>query len=414
MIISRFCPSPTGSGLHLGSLRTMLTSHIIARQNNGQFIFRIEDTDQIRSLKSTEEKILQSLEWLGVDYNGPVERQSDNSERYDIVISKLLEHGLVYYCGCSVADLKNMKAHQIRTKGRIGYNSRCRDSNHSEGTLRLNVKAVCKTFGITRVEVNDDIMGHHLYDYRDVLDVVLSRGDGTPTYILANTVDDTLNNVNYITRGADLYPQTATQVVLRMAIQHVMQLPQQPARYAHLPLITDIKKSKLSKRDPNTKGLMDYKELGYMPDAVMQFALQLGNKSIPLDIPMSFDEMVKAFDITKSRASNTAYQDHTLLFVNRLHIRATDSNTLSAMLQELYGTTADAKLIDLFKFRVSTLKQLHEHLQAVLRAVTDYPEEVQKLRQENFSATVCQSFRRTILHDLETAPLDEVYELLAC
>jgi hypothetical protein len=84
------------------------------------------------------------------------------------------------------------------------------------------------------------------------------------------------------------------------------------------------------------------------------------------------------------------------------------------MLQELYGTTADAKLIDLFKFRVSTLKQLHEHLQAVLRAVTDYPEEVQKLRQENFSATVCQSFRRTILHDLETAPLDEVYELLAC
>jgi len=410
---TRFAPSPTGmSGLHLGSLRTMLTSWLVARQGQGQFRFRIEDTDRIRSLKETEEKIMNGMEWLGIDYDGPVERQSDNSERYTTIINKMLEYGLAYYCNCSVDYLKHMKAHQIRTKARIGYNSRCREDNHDTGTLRLNVKAVCKTMGITRVEVQDDILGNHRYDYRDVLDVVLVRADGTPTYILANTVDDTWNGIDYITRGADLFPQTATQVVIRMAILHVLGKPQAPIRYAHLPLITDIKKSKLSKRDPNTKGLMDYKAEGYMPNAVMQFALSLGNASIPIDHAMSFDDILQSFDITKSRASNTAYQDHTLLFVNRLHIRATDSAVLGAMLQDLYGTTADAKLIDLFKYRVSTLRQLNDHLQAVLRAVIDYPDEVQLLRQENFSATVCQKFRRSILHDLQTAPLEDVYGLI--
>lgn len=413
MVVTRFSPSPTGhSGLHLGSLRTALTSFIAAKQQGGRFILRIEDTDAVRSLKETEEKILKGMEWLGLVPDVQMPRQSERSGTYTEVTKALVKHGFAYYCQCTTEDLKAMKAHQIRTKGRIGYNSKCRDSLHTHGVLRLNVRKIAQTFGFKRLDIVDDIIGVHHVDYRDIPDTVLLRADGTATYILANTVDDCLAGVSYITRGSDLYPQTATQVLMYMAIQFVMELPRNDALYAHLPLITDAKKLKLSKRDPQTKGILDYKALGYLPDAISQFALSLGNKSIPIDKALSLEDMITMFDIKKSRASNTSFLEHTLDYVNRLHIRAKSADELAVLLKE-FGVTADSKLISLFQGRVNTVKELADNILAVLRAVTDHPQEVKKLQRENFSAVVCKEFRDKVLHHLPTPPLDTILEVLA-
>lgn len=404
----RFSPSNTGR-IHLGSLRTALTSYILAKQNGGSYILRIEDTDIARSSEEWTKNIMETFQWLGINHDGDVWTQMARHAQghYKTIADRLVATGFAYYCQCSVDELKRMKAHQMLTKARLGYNGQCKKHNHSSGVLRLNIKAIAESFGIPRVPIHDHILGHRTEDHRNLPDPVLLRADGTPTYLLANTADDALSGVSNVVRGCDLYPQTATQVLLYNAI-----CGWHPT-YCHLPLITDEKGNKLSKRNPEVRSILDYRDEGFLPDAIMQFAMSLGNKSIPTDRAVSFKELIEIFDIKQSRASNTGFADHKLLFLNRLHIRAMSNEALASILDKDYGLTVSPELVALFKERVSTLVELADHINFTITLIKANLDDLKKLALDNFSASSCKKFRGDILGGISTPPLNELLQLVA-
>lgn len=407
MIKTRFSPSNTGR-IHLGSLRTALTSYIVAKQKDGEYILRIEDTDIARSTDAWTDNILETFNWLGIKHDGDVWKQMERHAEghYYAIASNLFARGLAYYCNCSVDELKRMKAHQMMTKTRLGYNGQCKSREHTSGVLRLNIKAVAEEFRLQRIPINDSILGHRHEDHRNIPDPVLLRADGTPTYLLANTVDDALSGVTNVVRGCDLYPQTATQVLLYHAIVGWAPV------YSHLPLITDEKGNKLSKRNPEVRSILDYRDEGFLQDAVMQFAMSLGNKSVPTDRAIGFDELVKTYDVTKSRASNTGFADHKLLYINRLHMRAI-ANELLAEKLEAYDLTVSPDIVGLFKDRADTLVELAEQIKFTISLVKTNLDGLKKLAMDNFSATSCKKFREEALGGISTPPLDELLKVVA-
>jgi glutamyl-tRNA synthetase len=408
MKICRFSPSSTGR-IHLGSLRTALTSYILAKQAGGKYILRIEDTDVVRSSDEWTTNILDTFKWLGIQHDGDVWKQMERHAQghYTKVAEKLISKGFAYYCNCSVTELKNMKANQIMTKARLGYNGTCKDAKHAHGVLRLNIKAIVERFGMPRIPINDSILGSRTEDYRNLPDPVLLRADGTPTYLLANTADDAISGVSHVVRGFDLFPQTPTQVLLYHAI--VGWAP----TYCHLPLITDESGAKLSKRNPEVMSILEYKEQGYLQDAVMQFAMSLGNKSIPTDRAIGFDELVKTFDISKSRSSNTGFATHQLMHINRLHLRVIPDEKLSAILKDNYGIVVTPELAGLFKHRAGTLNELASNITFTIDLLKNHMDELRVLASENFGKTECKLFRSVVLQGRDTPPLEQLIKLVA-
>lgn len=413
MTITRFSPSNTSGGafgsIHLGNARTALVSYVLAKKAEGEFHVRIEDTDLVRSHKEHTVGILQALDWLGMKSDKEITYQTKIQETglYAEVAKTLVNKGFAYYCTCSVQTLKEMKANQIATKARQGYIGTCKDLGNTSGVLRLNVKAIAQAFGSERIFIDDIVLGMRHEDYRNLPDPVLLRSDGTVGYLLANTVDDTMAGINLIARGSDLYSQTALQVLLRLAIDGSR------VQYAHLPLMYNEAGNKLSKRSADTKGILQYKAEGYLPDAIIQFALSLGNTSIPTDRALSLQEIIESYDITKTNNKATSFVEHKITHLNKLHIRALDNERLSGILLENYGLAVEPQLIALFKMRVSTLNELADDLSFIISALKTHFDSLKKLVADNFSAPSCKSFREATLGGRKTPPLDQLVKLIA-
>ena len=418
----RIAPSPTGR-FHLGTTRTAVISRILAEQSGSAFILRLEDTDVARSTKEFEQNILDSMEWLGLTYTGPVLRQSRLTAegRYKELAELLLKNGLAYYCGCSMQDLQAMRAAQIATKSsHIGYTGLCRTSDHTSGILRLNIDA-CRMYlddkheygGKRDFHYTDHVFGVKHIDIRSMSDVVLARPDGSPTYIFANTVDDLLSGVTHIVRGSDINPQTPIQILLRMTLTRLLSLDQSLAipEYSHLSLVLDADNGKLSKRDPKTKAILDYKAEGYLPDAIIQFVTGLGNTSISYDQAMSHEEVVRTFDVAKSKRINVAFSEHMLRHVNKLHIRATADERLCTLVKDLYGDAISPRLMHLYKERAHTLEDISILHRKVEAGVSTFKDKLEEVHKNGYKPIECKEFRATsALQD--TPPLEELY--IAC
>lgn len=404
----RFSPSPTGK-LHLGSLRTALISYFTSEK----FVLRIEDTDAKRSTKESEVEIIDTFQWLEIPIEGDVVRQSQQEAdgAYRGIVDALVAQGYAYYCNCSVDQLKEMKSQQIKNKERrLGYNGKCREAKNDigSGVVRLNSRKIGEERGDKFFTFEDDVFKTRRVDFRDVPDAVLLRANGTATYVLANTIDDMQAGVNYIARGADIITQTATQMALREAIAWSTSMANPTVQYSHLPLILGGRKEKLSKRNPDTKSILEYKQQGYTKEAIVQFVMSLGNKSIPTDRALSMQEMHTAYDVKHLRRNDTAFLEHKLLHLNALHIKRMSVEDISNDIYELYGTRIDSKLLSGFHYRAQTLLELKQKCGEFTDAIAAHKPELEQLQKSGFSIEGCKEFRREALRGMRTPPLKEL------
>lgn len=312
----RIAPSPTGS-LHVGTGRAALFNWLFARHHGGVFIVRIDDTDRERSTAESEEDILDSLRWLGLDWDegavvgGPhgSYRQSDRFDRYKEVAEGLVETGAAYYDDRPADQLEALRQQAQKEGKHPGHYIRRPDVDSSEGVIRFSIPQS------DAIEFEDVIRGSMRFEPRDVDDFVILRSNGTPTYHLASTVDDVDYEITHVARGEDLLPSTPKHVLLTRALGAEIPI------YAHLPLLFGTDGKKLSKRHGATS-LSAYRDEGYLADAVFNYLALLGWSLDGETEIFSREEAVAAFDLTDVSRNPAVFDPEKVAWMNGEYIRA--------------------------------------------------------------------------------------------
>lgn len=319
-VITRFAPSPTGM-LHVGGARTALFNYLFAKQNNGKFILRIEDTDKERSKKEFEEDMINSLKWLGINWD-EFYRQSERTEIYKKYLEKLLKEGMAYIS----EELEG----------------------NSKSVIRLRNKN-------KKISFDDLIRGKIEFDTTELSDFVIAKNKETPLYHFAVVVDDSEVGVTHVIRGEDHISNTPRQIL----IQEALGLPR--PIYAHIPLILGSDRSKLSKRHGESS-VMKYKDLGYLPEALVNFIAFLGwNPGTEKEI-YSMEELIKDFSLKKIQKSGAIFNIARLDWLNKEYIKKADPDELKEWI-EPYIPKSNSKIINLLKERInklSDIKNLYE------------------------------------------------------
>ena len=307
-VVTRFAPSPTGT-LHIGGVRTALFNYVYAKQNEGLFLVRIEDTDKERSKKEYEKNILDSLASIGLS---PDEKPINQSERNDVYVDaakKIFESGNAYWCDCSKEELEEMRKQQEKDGKKPMYDGRSRNKGlkQSENTvLRL------ATPEDGEIVVNDLIRGKVVFQNSELDDLILLRSDGTPTYHLCNVVDDFEQNVTTVIRGEDHLSNTPRQIHIQNALGY-------PAlEYAHLPLVLGPDKRRLSKRHAATS-LEEYKSDGYLDSAILNTLARLGWSKGDQEV-FYMEDLIRDFNISDVQKAGAIFDITKLDWLNTQHI----------------------------------------------------------------------------------------------
>ncbi|OEU65563.1 MAG: glutamate--tRNA ligase [Desulfovibrio sp. S3730MH75] len=308
--VTRFAPSPTGH-LHIGGARTALFSWLLARHNGGKFVLRIEDTDQKRSTQEYTDAILESMKWLGMDWDGELMYQSERFDLYNSYIDKLIETGHAYWCDCSSEQVDAMREKAMKEKRKPKYDGSCREKNIGPGENRV---VRFKTPVEGRTSFNDMIKGPITVENIELDDMILRRSDGAPTYNLAVVVDDHTMNVTQVVRGDDHINNTPRQVLIYKALG--WDVP----RFGHVPMILGPDKKKLSKRH-GALSVMEYEKMGYLPEAVVNYLVRLGWSHGDQEI-FSKDELIKLFNTEHLGNSASVFDTKKLDWVNCEYIKA--------------------------------------------------------------------------------------------
>jgi glutamyl-tRNA synthetase len=312
----RFAPSPTGYP-HLGNIRTALFNWLFARHCGGTFILRIEDTDQARKVEGAVEAIISSLQWLGMDWDEGPYYQSQHLDMYREYGEKLVNEGKAYYCYCSAERLDAMRREQVKLKQPPGYDRHCRDLAHKGTSAAAPGVAPVIRFKSPlegRTVITDLIRGDVFFENSTLDDFVLLKSDGYPTYHLANIVDDHHMQISHVMRAEEWLSSTPRHVLLYAAFGW------QPPRFAHLPMILGSDKSKLSKRHGATS-INEYRELGYLPEAMINFLSLLGWSLDDKTEIMTRDEIIKNFTIERVSKTAAVFNVAKLEWMNGLYIR---------------------------------------------------------------------------------------------
>ncbi len=322
----RFAPSPTGFP-HVGNIRTALFNWLFARHSGGSFIVRIEDTDVARKVEGATEAILDGLRWLGLDWDeGPQKGgnygpyfQSQRLDKYQSVARQLVEQGDAYYCYCSTQRLDEMRKEQARLKQPPGYDRRCRNLTPEE-------KQRFESEGITPVvrfktplngqtAFNDLIRSDVVFDNTTIDDFVLLKSDGYPTYHLANVIDDHLMEISHVLRAEEWLSSTPRHLMLYRALKF------QPPLFAHMPMILGTDRSKLSKRH-GAVSITDYKEQGFLPEAMFNFLALLGWSLDDKTEIMSREQITASFSIQRVSKTAAIFNIEKLNWMNGAYIRS--------------------------------------------------------------------------------------------
>ena len=300
-IITRFPPSPTGY-LHIGRARTALFNYLFAKHKQGKMIFRIEDTDRARSKKEYEENIIECLEWLGISYDSGPYRQSERNEIYTRYIRKMIEGGQAYISKESTTDEE--------IEGDVDNQSRGDDGKHP-GKKRSEVIRFKNPNKV--IKFTDLIRGEIEFDTTELKDFIIARSIEEPLYHLTVVADDFEMGITHVIRGDDGISNTPRQILLQEAIGAPRPI------YAHVPLILAADRSKLSGRH-GAIAVTEYRKLGYLPEAVINFLALLGwNPGTDQEI-FSMDELITAFDISKVQKSGAVFNLEKLKWFNRQYI----------------------------------------------------------------------------------------------
>ena len=307
MITTRFAPSPTGF-LHIGGVRTALFNWLYAKKNSGKFLLRIEDTDRERSSKEAIKKIIDGLNWLGLENDGEIVYQHKNEERHIEVAHILLEAGFAY---------------------------RDWELENDYGDLEKNHAIRFKTPKEGETIINDKVQGDVEIKNKEIEDFVLLRSNGTPTYMLSVVVDDYDMNVTDIIRGDDHLTNAAKQKLIYDSLK--WECP----TFTHIPLIHGQDGSKLSKRH-GALGIEFYKEEGYLPEALINYLLRLGWSHGDQEI-FSLEEMIKYFSIEKIRKSPSKFDIDKLNDINSIYLKNTPIETLISKIDSSYSNLSEKK-----------------------------------------------------------------------
>lgn len=321
-IRTRFAPSPTGY-LHIGGARTALFNWLFTRHHQGVFILRIEDTDAERSTQEAIQAILDSMTWMGLDWDEGPFYQTQRYELYQKHAYRLLETGHAYRCYCSPEEL-DAKRKQAIAEGRPhGYDRTCRErTDHPEGqpfVIRFKTPLEGDTI------VHDLVQGDVTFPNEELDDLVLLRSDGSPTYNFCVVVDDATMQISHVIRGNDHLSNTPKQILLYQALGYP--LPQ----FAHIPLILGEDRTKLSKRHAAT-AVLSYQEAGFLPEALVNFLVRLGWGHEDQEI-FTMPEMIDSFTLEGVVKSSGVFNTEKLLWLNQHYIKETSPERLAPLLK---------------------------------------------------------------------------------
>ena len=320
----RFAPSPTGY-LHIGGLRTALYNWLFARQQGGAFILRIEDTDQSRRKEGAVENLLEALEWAGLDIDegphvggdlGPYV-QSERLETYHRHVQQLLDEGHAYRCFCTPERLEQLREQQRRIGIASRYDRHCRNLPPGDAEARAAEETHIVRLAVPesgRIIVKDIVRKKAAFDLATVDDQVLLKGDGFPTYHLANVVDDHLMRVTHVIRGEEWLPSMPKHLLLYRAFGW------EPPQFAHLPLLLNQDRSKLSKRQGHV-AVEEYRDQGILPQALVNFIALLGWHDQSDQDVFDVEELIQAFSLERVQKGGAIFDTDKLLWINGQHIR---------------------------------------------------------------------------------------------
>jgi len=321
----RFAPSPTGSP-HVGNIRTALFAWLFARHNAGSFILRIEDTDTARKVEGAVEEIMDSLRWLGLDWDegpdigGKYEPyvQSERLELYRYAAQQLISQGDAYYCYCSPERLTEMRDGQVRRKQPPGYDRHCRDlpvekwaEKAAEG-IKPVIRFKTPLEGQTRF--NDVVWGEVKFENSTLDDLVLLKSDGFPTYNLANIVDDHAMEISHVIRAEEFVSTTPHHLLLYKALGY------EPPQFAHVPRVLGSDRAKLSKRH-GAVSVGEFRKQGYLPEAMVNFLALLGWSLDDKTEIMSRQELINNFSLERVSKTAAIFNREKLDWMNGVYIR---------------------------------------------------------------------------------------------
>ena len=357
----RYAPSPTGA-LHLGGARTALFNYLFARQKGGQFMLRIEDTDRARLQLGSQASIEEGLRWLGLTWDETPLIQSERKARYEQAALALLQSGAAYRCFCTPERLEQMRAEQRARHEPERYDRRCRSISKEESERRsaagerFVVRQAMPTEGTTTL--HDLVMGTVSFRNDTLDDHVLLKSDGFPTYHLAFAVDDHEMRISHIIRGDGWLPSAPKHLLLFQAFNWL------PPAFAHLPLVLGPDKKPLAKRH-GAKDVLEYREAGYLPEAVDNFIAFLGwSPGTDQDI-FTMQQLIHAFDLSKIQASPAIANLERLDWINGQFMRRLSPDELAARLApRMPEVPAEAltPLIPLVQERLRTLNEAPDML----------------------------------------------------
>ena len=369
MIRVRFAPSPTGY-LHIGGLRTALYNYLFAKQNNGQLILRIEDTDRTRLVDGAVENLISTLEWSGIEFDeGPHKEgafgpytQSERLSIYKQHTEELIKNGYAYPCFYPQSRLDTIEEKNIPSDVVAEYDKRYRDLDCSESFERMNnenhvIRLKVPSSGT--IKINDNIRGQIEFDLSLIQDQIIIKSDGFPTYHLASVIDDHLMKISHVIRGEEWVASLPKHALLYQSFGWEM------PEFVHLPLLLNKDKSKLSKRQGDV-AVEDYISKGYLKDALINYVALLGwhgsdNKEI-----YNSEELIKSFSIDRIKSSGAIFDIKKLTWFNQQYIKNSNSESLLLLINKSISKQWDVTLpmIDLLKESIDTINEFENHLES--------------------------------------------------
>ena len=348
----RFAPSPTGY-LHVGGARVALFNYLLAKQQGGTFILRIEDTDRERSTQAAVDAILEGMQWLGLTWDEGPFYQTQRTDLYKKMIQKLLDEKKAYPCYCTPEELEDMRAKLLAAGKKPKYDRRCKGKPFDASkphTIRFEIPE-------GRTVVQDLVKGDISFENEEIEDLIIARSDGFPTYNFVVVVDDMDMGITHVIRGDDHVNNTPKQILLGKALGY--EVP----KFAHLPMILGEDKQKLSKRHGATSVIV-YKDMGYFPHALLNFLVRLGWSHKDQEI-FSMQEMIEKFDIEHIGSSAGVFNTEKLLWLNQHYMKTNPYEEVLAGVEHFVKIPESKKndphlkeTIDALRDRAKTLDEM--------------------------------------------------------
>ena len=385
-IITRFAPSPTGT-LHIGGVRTALFNYVYAKQKDGLFLVRIEDTDRERSKKEYEQNILDNLMSIGINPDEKPINQSQRNAIYIKAAERIFESGNAYWCDCSSETLEAMRNEQTAAGKKPMYDGRSRKLGlkRSDNTvLRL------ATPENGEIIVNDLIRGEIKFQNNELDDLILLRSDGTPTYHLCNVVDDYEQNVTTVIRGEDHISNTPRQI----HIQNALGYPK--LEYAHLPLVLGTDKKRLSKRHAATS-LDEYHSMGYLNESIINTLARLGWSGGENEV-FTLNELIRDFDISEVQKAGAIFDITKLDWINSQHLNNLSKESFKTHIMPFIDNLG----IDYSQYQqldelIEAMRSVKPNLQLIAQALIPYLDTFKEYDEKGVSKFLIGSEETLIL-----------------